>query len=192
MPAAVERSPDEFRMSLSEHLGELRKRLVRVVISVVVLGAGALVFAKTLYGLLMRPVLLSLPPEASALVYTSAIEEINVYMKVGLYGGVFLTTPVILYQIWGFVSPGLYENERKLAAPFIFFGTVAFIAGAAFCYFVILPSMFQFLLREEVAVALEGRLNTGKLREEDAIRYLRLGNLPRAGALAKEATRDLE
>ena len=193
MPAAVAgQTPDEFRMSLGEHLGELRKRLFRVVISVLVLGALALLFAKQLYGLLMLPVLRALPPEASSLVYTSAIEEFNVYMKVGLYGGVFLTTPVILYQIWGFVSPGLYENERKLAAPFIFFGTLAFLAGAAFCYFAVLPQMFKFLLREEVAIALEGRLNTGRLREEDAIRYLRLGNTARAGALAREATRDLE
>jgi sec-independent protein translocase protein TatC len=184
--------PDEFRMSLMEHLGELRSRLLRVVISVLLLGVGSLVFAKTLYGLLMRPVLRALPPEASALVYTSAIEEINVYMKVGLYGGVFLTTPVILYQLWGFVSPGLYEKERKLASPFIVFGTLAFIAGASFCYFAVLPQMFEFLLREESAVALEGRLNTGKLREEDALRYLRLGNVARAGALAKQATQELE
>ena len=76
-------------------------------------------------------------------------------MKVGLYGGVFLTTPVILYQLWGFVSPGLYENERKLASPFIVFGTLAFLAGAAFCYLAVLPQMFQFLLREETAIALE-------------------------------------
>src|SRR5438105_2382446 len=131
--ATAGRTPEEFRMSLAEHLGELRSRLLKVVISVVILGAGSLVFAKTLYGLLM-------PPEASALVYTSAIEEINVYMKVGLYAGVFLTTPVILYQLWGFVSPGLYETERKLASPFIFFGTLAFLAGASFCYFAILPS----------------------------------------------------
>ncbi len=193
MPAvAAERTPDDFRMSLAEHLGELRKRLLRVVISVLVLGVGALAFAKPLYGLLMLPVLRALPPEASALVYTSAIEEFNVYMKVGLYGGVFLTTPVILFQLWGFVSPGLYENERKLAAPFIFFGTLAFLAGAAFCYFAVLPQMFKFLLREEAAIALEGRLNTGRLREEDAIRYLRLGNMARAGALAREATKDLE
>lgn len=193
MPAvAAERTPDDFRMSLAEHLGELRKRLFRVVISVLVLGVGALAFAKPLYGLLMLPVLRALPPEASALVYTSAIEEFNVYMKVGLYGGVFLTTPVILFQLWGFVSPGLYENERKLAAPFIFFGTLAFLAGAAFCYFAVLPQMFKFLLREEAAIALEGRLNTGRLREEDAIRYLRLGNMARAGALAREATKDLE
>jgi len=192
LAAGQAQTPDDFRMSLAEHLGELRKRLFRVVISVLVLGVGALAFAKTLYGLLMLPVLRALPPEASALVYTSAIEEFNVYMKVGLYGGVFLTTPVLLWQLWGFVSPGLYDNERKLAFPFIFFGTAAFIAGAAFCYFAVLPQMFKFLLREERAIALEGRLNTGRLREEDAIRYLRLGNVARAGALAREATKDLE
>ena len=72
-----------------------------------------------------------------------------------MYAGVFLTTPVILYQVWGFVSPGLYEKERKLAAPFIIFGTIAFLAGASFCYFAVLPQMFEFLLREETAVALE-------------------------------------
>ncbi len=183
---------DDFKMSLSEHLGELRQRLLKCTISVVVLGGASLVFAKAIYGLLMRPVLNALPPEASALVYTSAIEEINVYMKVGLYSGVFLTTPVILWQIWGFVAPGLYDEERKMASPFIFFGTVAFLAGAAFCYFGVLPTMFQFLLREESTVAIEARLNVGRYQEEDAMRFLRLGEWSRAGALAKEANDALE
>ncbi|MBX7116413.1 MAG: twin-arginine translocase subunit TatC [Myxococcaceae bacterium] len=179
-------------MSLSEHLGELRQRLLKCTISVVVLGGASLVFAKAIYGLLMRPVLNALPPEASALVYTSAIEEINVYMKVGLYSGVFLTTPVILWQIWGFVAPGLYTEERKMASPFIFFGTVAFLAGAAFCYFGVLPTMFQFLLREESAVAIEARLNVARYQEEDTLRFLRLGEWSRAGVLAKEANEALE
>lgn len=183
---------DDFKMSLSEHLGELRQRLLKCTISVVVLGGASLVFAKAIYGLLMRPVLNALPPEASALVYTSAIEEINVYMKVGLYSGVFLTTPVILWQIWGFVAPGLYDEERKMASPFIFFGTVAFLAGAAFCYFGVLPTMFQFLLREESTVAIEARLNVGRYQEEDTMRFLRLGEWSRAGALAKEANDALE
>lgn len=183
---------DDFKMSLSEHLGELRQRLLKCTISVVVLGGASLVFAKAIYGLLMRPVLNALPPEASALVYTSAIEEINVYMKVGLYSGVFLTTPVILWQIWGFVAPGLYTEERKMASPFIFFGTVAFLAGAAFCYFGVLPTMFQFLLREESAVAIEARLNVARYQEEDTLRFLRLGEWSRAGVLAKEANEALE
>jgi sec-independent protein translocase protein TatC len=190
--AAQVAPPDEFKMSLAEHLGELRKRMLRITISVLILGAVSMVFAKEIYGFLMQPVLRALPPEAAALVYTSAIEEINVYMKVGLYAGVFLTTPVILWQIWGFVSPGLYSDERKLAGPFIIFGTLAFLAGAAFCYFGLLPQMFTYLLREESSVALEARLNTGRLRGEDAFRFLRLGDLERAGQLARETNVELE
>ncbi len=185
-------SPDDFKMSLLEHLGELRQRLLRVTIAVLVLGVAALVFARELYGLLMRPVLVSLPPEAASLVYTSAIEEINVLMKIGLYSGVFLATPVLLFQIWKFVSPGLYDTERKFAGPFIFFGTLAFITGASFCYFLVLPKMFEFLLQKEDARAILTRLDTARLREEDAVRYLRLGEVDRSAALARAAAGELE
>lgn len=185
-------APDEFKMSLMEHLTELRQRLLRFTIAVLVLGTASLIFARELYGLLMRPVLLALPPDASSLVYTSAIEEINVLMKIGLYAGVFLSTPVLLWQIWGFVAPGLYENERKLASPFIFFGTLAFLAGAVFCYFVLLPQMFTFLLQKEDSTAIERRLSTAKLRDEDALRYLSLGEIDRAAANARAAIDELE
>lgn len=179
-------------MSLAEHLVELRSRMLRITISVFVLGGAALVFAKELYGLLMRPVLVALPPESAALVYTSAIEEINVYMKVGLYAGIFLTTPVILWQIWGFVAPGLYQDEKKLAGPFIIFGTVAFVAGATFCYLVLLPQMFQFLLREESAIILEGRMNAARMRADDSVRLMRFGDHARAAELARTASKALE
>ncbi len=185
-------TPDAFRMSLMEHLGELRTRLMRFTIAVLVLGAASLVFAREIYGVLMRPVLLSLPPDAASLVYTSAIEEINVLMKIGLYAGVFLSTPVLLWQIWGFVSPGLYENERKLAGPFIVFGTLAFVAGALFCYFALLPQMFTFLLQKEESTALNRRLSVAKLHEEDAVRALRLGDFERAAAWARLASGDLK
>lgn len=181
----------ELRMSLSEHLTELRSRLLRSTLAVLALGGLALFFAKEIYGLLMRPVLLSLPPQAAHFIYTSAIEELNVYMKVGLYSGLFLSTPVILWQLWGFVSPGLYQQERRLAGPFVFLGSLAFLAGAAFCYLLLLPTMFQFLLREEGSAALELGLDAARLREGDALRYLALGDLPRAGKLAREAAVDL-
>lgn len=184
--------PDEFRMSLMEHLTELRSRLVRFTVAVLVLGMASLVFARELYGLLMRPVLMALPTDAAALVYTSAIEEINVLMKIGLYAGVFLSTPVLLWQVWGFVSPGLYDQEKRLAWPFIFFGSLAFVGGAAFCYFVVLPQMFTFLLQKEDATAIERRLEVARLREGDVLRYLRLGDLDHAGALARVAIGDLE
>ncbi|GMU62011.1 MAG: hypothetical protein AMXMBFR34_37740 [Myxococcaceae bacterium] len=190
MPEAP--SPYDAKMSLMDHLGELRTRLLRFTITVLVLGLASLLFARELYGLLMRPVLLALPPDSASLVYTSAIEEINVLMKIGLYAGVFLSTPVLLWQIWGFVAPGLYENERKLAGPFIFFGSLAFLAGAVFCYLVLLPQMFSFLLQKEDASAIQRRLDTSRLREDDALRYLRLGQPQFAGAQARVAIGDLE
>lgn len=191
MPAAAV-TPDEYKMSLFEHLAELRTRLLRVTIAVVVLGILSLSFAREIYGFLMRPVLMSLPSASAQLIYTSAIEELNVLMKIGLYAGVFMSTPVLLWQIWSFVSPGLYDNEKKLAAPFIIFGTLAFVAGAAFCYFVLLPQMFQFLLQREDVAVITQRIDTGRLREQDALRYLSLGDLDHASALARTAVGDLE
>ncbi len=178
-------------MSLAEHLTELRSRLLKCTLAVFGLGAVSLVFAKPIFGLLMQPVLDALPPEGRSLIYTSGIEELNVLMKVGVYCGIFLTTPVILWQLWGFVSPGLFPEERRFAAPFVGLGSLAFLVGVLFCYLVVLPSMFKFLLNEEEALALETRLETGRLRAEDALRFLRLGEAERAGLLAKEASATL-
>lgn len=178
-------------MSLSEHLTELRSRLLKCTLTVLALGAVSLIFAKPIFGLLMRPVLDALPPDSRSLIYTSGIEELNVLMKVGVYCGIFLTTPVILMQLWGFVSPGLYPEEKKMAAPFVASGTLAFLIGTMFCYFLVLPSMFKFLLNEEEALGLETRLETGKLRTEDALRFLRVGDAERAGQLAKAASEAL-
>ena len=177
----------ELKMSLFDHLAELRTRLIRCVIAVAILGVASLVLARPIFGLLMRPVLNALPFEGRSLIYTSGIEEINVLMRVGLYCGVFLSTPVILWQIWGFVAPGLLPNEKKFAGPFIALGSLAFVGGTAFCYFVLLPTMFQFLLNDETVAAIEQRLEVGALREQDAMRLLRLGEVDRAADLAKTA-----
>lgn len=185
--ASSEGDSDDLRMSLGEHLQELRSRLLRCTLAVLVLGVISLVFAKPIFGLLMRPVLEALPEEARSLVYTSGIEEINVLMKVGLYSGIFLTTPVILWQLWGFVAPGLYVTERRFAAPFVFLGTMAFLAGALFCYLVVLPTMFQFLLQEGDSATLAERLDSARTREAEALRYLRMGDLEHAAAMAREA-----
>ncbi|HZI13151.1 MAG TPA: twin-arginine translocase subunit TatC [Myxococcus sp.] len=179
-------------MSLAEHLTELRSRLLKCTLAVLVLGGVALVFAKPIFGVLMQPVLDALPENNRALIYTSGIEELNVLMKVGVYCGIFLTTPVILWQIWGFVAPGLYPEERRFAAPFVAFGSLAFVLGACFCYFVVLPSMFKFLLNEEETLALSQRLDTARLRADDALRFLRVGDAERAGALARETSAALE
>jgi sec-independent protein translocase protein TatC len=187
MSAEVDATAEEpqVRMSLADHLQELRTRLLRFTLSVLVLGVVSLVFARPIFGLLMTPVLDALPPDARSLIYTSGIEEINVLMKVGLYAGIFLGMPVLLWQLWGFVSPGLYPSEKKYAGPFVVLGTLAFIGGAAFCYFVVLPQMFKFLLNEGNSAELESRLDRARLYEAEALRSLRFGDLERASTQAR-------
>ncbi len=183
---------EELRMSLADHLGELRSRLLKCTLAVLVLGLGALVFSRPIFRLLMQPVLEALPPEGRSLVYTSGIEELNVLMKLGVYCGIFLTTPIILWQLWGFISPGLYPEERRYAGPFVMMGSLAFLAGALFCYFAVLPSMFNFLLNEEESTALARRLEVSRLRADDALRFLSLGEAERAGLLVKETSATLK
>ena len=174
----------QSRMSLAEHLGELRTRLLRVVIAVLVLGAGGLVYAREIFGFLMRPVLNALPPAERSLIYTSGIEELNVLMKVGLYAGIFLATPVLLWQIWGFVAPGLYPRERKYALPFVLSGTLAFVLGATFCYLVVLPTMFNFLLTSGETGPIRNRVERAQAVEVEALRFARSGDFDRAANLA--------
>jgi sec-independent protein translocase protein TatC len=174
------------RLSLAEHLGELRSRLLRCVLAVLVLGTLGLIFARPIFGFLMRPVLNALPPGQRSLIYTSGIEELNVLMKVGLYAGIFLSTPVILWQLWGFVSPGLYPAERRYAAPFVLLGTLAFITGAAFCYLGLLPTMFDYLLTGQAA-PVRARVERVQAQEAEALRLLSLGAFERAAAQSDSA-----
>lgn len=176
-----------LKMTLLEHLAELRRRLGKVALAILVLGGVSLAFSKVLFGVLMRPVLQALPKDMSSLVYTSAIEEFNVLMKVGLYAGVFFATPVVLWQVWGFVSPGLYSKEKRWAGPFVALGSIAFLAGALFCYGVVLPTMFEFLLNDPSVAALSRRLEVGRTQAEEAVRYLRFGNIKEAGGQAQAA-----
>ena len=84
---------------------------------------------------------------AKKLVYTSAIEPMMVYIKVALYGGVFVAAPWILYQLWQFIAPGLYKKERRVVVPFLFFGTLLFYSGAAFCFWLVMPAAFPAMLQ---------------------------------------------
>ena len=184
--------PAAKTMKLSEHLGELRTRLFRCVLSVLVLGLLSLVFSRDIFGWLMKPALEALPASSAGLIYTSAIEEINVFMKVGLYTGLFLTTPVLLWQVWAFVSPGLYIKERKLAAPFVTAGSVAFLVGLSFCYFAVLPSMFRFLLNEESATQAWTSLQHAQLNKEMAWLQWQTADMQQLATTLKEATQALD
>ena len=84
---------------------------------------------------------------ANKLVYTSAIEPMMVYIKVAMYGGVFVAAPWILFQLWQFVAPGLYKKEKKVVVPFLFWATLLFYAGAAFCWYFVMPAAFPAMLQ---------------------------------------------
>lgn len=142
LPPGPTEPENEVRLSFMEHLGELRKRLLRAVLGVMVGMAVVGVFVEELFHELMRPVLDSLPEGQRALHYTSYVEPLIVYLKVAAYGGVFLAVPWMLWQLWLFVAPGLYRREKRLVIPFLGFGTTLFYAGAVFCYVVVMPAAF--------------------------------------------------
>jgi sec-independent protein translocase protein TatC len=136
---------EEARLPLSEHLEELRKRLIR---SLLALGVGAGLcynWAEDLYTALLRPLLVHLPVN-SRLIFTELTEAFLTYFKVALWGGFVLASPVIVYQIWCFISPGLYRKERNVVIVCAAWSTVGLLAGMAFGYFVAIPQVFSFFL----------------------------------------------
>jgi sec-independent protein translocase protein TatC len=133
----------EVRLSFMEHLRDLRKRLARAMLGVLVGMALVGGFVERIFHVLMEPVLESLPEKLRALHYTSYIEPFMVYLKVALYGGLFLAVPWVLWQLWLFVAPGLYKREKRVVVPFLVSGTLLFYGGAAFCYFLVMPAAFE-------------------------------------------------
>ena len=135
----------EEPMSLMGHLNELRRRLFRMVI-IVILGFVAFYgVAEYLYAYLSAPLQAQLP-EGSKLIYTSPAGAFFTYMKVALVASLFGTSPITFYQVWAFIAPGLYKEEKRAVLPLAFFSSVFFIAGAAFCFFLVFPIAFKFFM----------------------------------------------
>jgi len=133
------------KMSFLEHLEELRKRLI---VSIIALGVGFLLcwnFANRIFGWIELPLTKFLPP-GDKLVYTKLTEPFLLYMKVAFFAGIFVASPIILWQLWLFISPGLYQRERRYAAPFIIIASLFFMAGGYFGWRVILPGACKFFL----------------------------------------------
>jgi sec-independent protein translocase protein TatC len=135
----------EVRASFWDHLKELRTRLVQSLLGVAVGMAAIGVWSEDIFRWVMKPVLRSLPEGQRALNYTSYLEPFLVYLKVALYGGLFVSAPWALWQLWIFVAPGLYRREKRVVIPFLMSGTLLFYAGAAFCYFLVMPYAFPAL-----------------------------------------------
>ncbi len=135
------------RMSVIEHLEELRKRLLWSMASYVVAVLLCYSVASELFALLKRPLVDAMKDyPGSTLAIRSLAEGFLVELKVAAIAGVFVASPVIFYQIWKFVAPGLYTQERKLVLPVVLSSTVLFTGGALFGYFVVFPFVFGFFL----------------------------------------------
>ncbi len=132
------------RMTFLEHLDELRKRLIVAVSAVGVGIAVSFTFYQRLFDFVMRP-LQRMLPAGSKLIYTEPMEAFVLNLKIAALAGIVLAMPVILWQLWLFISPGLYQREKKMAVPFIFLSTTFFVAGAAFSHYILFPWMWLFL-----------------------------------------------
>lgn len=136
---------DDKKLPLSAHLQELRKRLI---LSFIAIGIGFFIcyaLKEWLFNILAAP-LLKIIPEGATLIFTSVAEAFFTYMKVAFIAGIILTSPFLLYQIWAFVAPGLYQKEKRYVVPFLLGGSLFFILGVLFGYYVAIPVGFKFLL----------------------------------------------
>lgn len=130
-------------MPLIEHLLELRNRLLKMVLAVVICFAAIYPFANELYLWVSEP-LRSLLPIGQTMIATDITSPFFAPLKLALVLAVFVAIPIILYQLWSFIAPGLYAHEKKLAFPLLFTSIILFYLGAAFAYYVVFPLVFGF------------------------------------------------
>jgi sec-independent protein translocase protein TatC len=137
-------SETDRTQSLLEHLEELRFRLVRGFIALFVCMAICWGFTDKIMDWIRRPISPYLPE--GGLIFTGVMDKFMAHIKVAAMGGVMLSCPFWIYQIWKFVAPGLYKKEQRYAVFFIIFGSVLFLSGVGFVYFFVYPSAFKFLM----------------------------------------------
>ncbi len=136
---------EDEKLPFTAHLEELRKRLITAFIAI---GVGFVVsfgFKERLFGILVKP-LIEVMKEGENLIYTGLPEAFFTYLKVSLLSGLIVASPILLYQFWMFVAPGLYQKERRMMVPIVILSSFFFIGGALFGYFVVFPWGFKFFL----------------------------------------------
>ncbi|MGH9580184.1 MAG: twin-arginine translocase subunit TatC [Terriglobales bacterium] len=140
--------PEIPSMSFLDHLEELRRRILYALISIVAGFLAAWSFADKIFALMQVPIQEALRQHKldESLVYLSPTEPFNIYLKVGLLAGLFVASPLVLYQVWMFISPGLYRHEKRYILPFLSFTVALFLSGGYFGYRVVYPAALDFLI----------------------------------------------
>ncbi len=126
------------------HLIELRSRLIKSVAAILIIVIVQLPFAGKIYALMARPVMAYLP-EGSSMIATGVLSPFLTPFKMVFILGIIIAMPIVLYQIWAFIAPGLYKSEKRIARPLLFSSIFLFYLGCLFAYFVIFPILFQFI-----------------------------------------------
>lgn len=137
---------DQSQAPLLDHLIELRTRLMRCILALVVAFFVCFYFANDIFGVLVRPLTEAFPPGQGKLIYTQLYGAFFVEVKVALFSAFLVCFPIIANQMWAFVAPGLYANEKKAFLPFLLATPVLFGAGASLAYFLVMPTAFHFFL----------------------------------------------
>jgi sec-independent protein translocase protein TatC len=151
----------DANMTLTEHLEELRWCILKSVLALVLASGICYFFSDAIFGLIVAPLRRSLQPGQN-LIGTSVTEAFFVEIKVALAAGVLFSCPVIFYQIWRFVAPGLSGRERKLVIPFVLCATFFFVAGAAFCYRFVLPVAFKYFIEQYESMGVSPAIRIGE------------------------------
>src|SRR5262245_60116961 len=141
-----EKEIEATKAPLLDHLIELRSRLIKALIAFAVAFAACFLFAKQIYNVLVWPFVFVAGPEHSKFIYTALLEYFITQLKVAMFGAAFISFPVVATQIYKFVAPGLYRNERQAFLPYLVATPVFFVMGAAVVYFVVMPMLVRFSL----------------------------------------------
>lgn len=148
-------------MTLTEHLEELRWCILKSVLAVVLASCACFYFADAIFDFVVAPLRQNLQPGQN-LIGTGVTEAFFVEIKVALAAGVLFASPVIFYQIWRFIAPGLSRQERRLVLPFVFSATFFFVAGAFFCYRFVLPVAFKYFIEQYESMGVSPAIRIGE------------------------------
>ena len=138
-----EKEQTDQPLPLVAHLTELRDKLLRSLLAVLIVFVGLFAFANEIYAFVSQP-LRALLPEGASMIATEVASPFLTPFKLTLVAAVFLAIPYVLYQVWSFIAPGMYRHEKRLAIPLLVSSVLLFYAGAAFAYFVVFPLIFAF------------------------------------------------
>lgn len=130
---------------LVEHLIELRSRVIRALLTILIVFLAIFAFANPIYEFVSEP-LRAFMPSGASMIATDVASPFLAPLKLSLMLSLFIAMPMVLYQVWGFIAPGLYENEKAIAMPIFISSVILFYAGIAFAYFVVFPMVFGFLV----------------------------------------------